>query len=203
MKLTTSGEKIALEIIRHHRLLETYLREIMGYPWETLHEEAEHLEYHFSEEIEGRLVGTYSAIHYSYFTNYGTPQFRNLEGLSLGTSVHLTINDDYSTTGEVRLPVSLDPDNPSDEVEVLSLDGGYTILGNDTFHGPYTLNLYHSTDTALRDVSFELDQSTSILDPLITPNPDHFSIRARTGWDPQLSELRFNGVALQLERTYN
>ncbi|MCY3999426.1 MAG: hypothetical protein OXF84_01280 [Bacteroidetes bacterium] len=202
MKLTTSGEKIALEIIRHHRLLETYLREIMGYPWETLHEEAEHLEHHISEEIEERLVGTYSAIHYSYFTNYGTPQFRYLEGLSLRASVHLTINDDYSTTGEVRLPVSLDPDNPSDEVEVLSLDGGYTILGNDTFYGPYMLNLYHSTDTALRDVWFELSPSIS-LNPQITPNPDHFSLSARTDWDPQLSELRFNGVALQLERTYN
>ncbi|MCY4225153.1 MAG: metal-dependent transcriptional regulator [Bacteroidetes bacterium] len=55
VKLTTSGEKIALEIIRHHRLLETYLREIMGYPWETLHEEAEHLEHHISEEFEERM----------------------------------------------------------------------------------------------------------------------------------------------------
>ena len=152
--------------------------------------------------IIDRLVGTYSAIHYSYFTNYGTPQFRNLEGLSLGTSVHLTINDDYSTTGEVRLPVSLDPDNPSDEVEVLSLDGGYTILGNDTFHGPYMLNLYHSTDTALRDVWFELSPSIS-LNPQITPNPDHFSLSARSDWDPQFSELRFSGINLQLERIYN
>ena len=53
--LTEAGEKIALEIIRHHRLLETYLREIMGYSWEKMHAEAEHLEHHISEEFEERI----------------------------------------------------------------------------------------------------------------------------------------------------
>ncbi|GIV58696.1 MAG: DNA-binding protein [Rhodothermaceae bacterium] len=53
--LTEAGEKIALEIIRHHRLLETYLREVMGYPWDKMHEEAEHLEHHISEEFERRI----------------------------------------------------------------------------------------------------------------------------------------------------
>lgn len=55
VKLTEAGEKIALEIIRHHRLLETYLREIMGYGWEQMHTEAERLEHHISEEFEARL----------------------------------------------------------------------------------------------------------------------------------------------------
>lgn len=53
--LTTAGNKIALEIIRHHRLLETYLKEVMGYPWDKMHEEAEHLEHHISEEFEQKL----------------------------------------------------------------------------------------------------------------------------------------------------
>ncbi len=55
VKLTGAGEKIALEIIRHHRLLETYLREIMGYSWEQMHAEAEHLEHHISEDFEERI----------------------------------------------------------------------------------------------------------------------------------------------------
>ena len=55
VKLSSPGEKIALEIIRHHRLLETYLREIMGYDWDEMHAEAEHLEHHISEEFEARL----------------------------------------------------------------------------------------------------------------------------------------------------
>lgn len=53
--LTDDGKAIALEIIRHHRLLETYLREVMGYDWEEMHDEAEHLEHHISEEFEDRL----------------------------------------------------------------------------------------------------------------------------------------------------
>lgn len=54
-QLTDAGRKIALEIIRHHRLLETYLREIMGYSWHKMHEEAEHLEHHISEEFEDKI----------------------------------------------------------------------------------------------------------------------------------------------------
>ncbi len=53
--LTDAGRKIALEIIRHHRLLETYLKEIMGYDWREMHDEAEQLEHHISEEFEDRL----------------------------------------------------------------------------------------------------------------------------------------------------
>jgi len=53
--LTEAGEKIALEILRHHRLLETYLKEILGFSWEKMHAEAEHLEHHISEEFEARI----------------------------------------------------------------------------------------------------------------------------------------------------
>lgn len=53
--LTEAGTKIALEVIRHHRLLELYLKEIMDYSWEQLHEEAERLEHHISEEFESKL----------------------------------------------------------------------------------------------------------------------------------------------------
>lgn len=55
VSLTSAGEKIALEIIRHHRLLETYLKEILDYPWDQMHEEAEHLEHHISEEFEAKI----------------------------------------------------------------------------------------------------------------------------------------------------
>jgi DtxR family Mn-dependent transcriptional regulator len=53
--LSPAGSKIALEIIRHHRLLELYLKEVMGYGWEKLHDEAEHLEHHISEEFEDKI----------------------------------------------------------------------------------------------------------------------------------------------------
>lgn len=55
VRLTEPGRKIALEIIRHHRLLETYLKEIMGFSWSEMHDEAERLEHHISEEFEERI----------------------------------------------------------------------------------------------------------------------------------------------------
>ena len=54
--LTPAGRKIALEVIRHHRLLELYLAEALGYPWDKVHAEAERLEHHISEEFEDRIA---------------------------------------------------------------------------------------------------------------------------------------------------
>ena len=51
VKLTNSGKKIALEVIRHHRLLELYLKEMLGFPLEKVHEEACRLEHHISDEF--------------------------------------------------------------------------------------------------------------------------------------------------------
>jgi DtxR family transcriptional regulator, Mn-dependent transcriptional regulator len=53
--LTPQGEKMALEIIRHHRLLELYLVQAMGFTWDSVHAEAERLEHHISEEFESRI----------------------------------------------------------------------------------------------------------------------------------------------------
>lgn len=53
--LTPEGEKVALETIRHHRLLETFLHEILGYDWDTVHDEADRLEHVISEEFEERI----------------------------------------------------------------------------------------------------------------------------------------------------
>jgi DtxR family Mn-dependent transcriptional regulator len=54
--LTPLGRKVALETIRHHRLLELYLMETLGYGWEQVHSEAERLEHHISEDFEAAIV---------------------------------------------------------------------------------------------------------------------------------------------------
>ena len=54
--LSPEGETVALEVIRHHRLLETFLTEELGYDWSEVHEEAEILEHHISEEFERRVA---------------------------------------------------------------------------------------------------------------------------------------------------
>lgn len=55
VQLTPTGEKVALEVLRHHRLIETYLSEQLGVPWEQVHAEADRLEHAISEDLEARL----------------------------------------------------------------------------------------------------------------------------------------------------
>ena len=55
IELTPAGTKVALEMIRHHRLLELYLHEALGYSWDRVDEEAEKLEHVISEEFEERI----------------------------------------------------------------------------------------------------------------------------------------------------
>ena len=55
VRLTPAGEKVALETIRHHRLLELYLHQALGYGWDEVDAEAEKLEHHISEEFEDRI----------------------------------------------------------------------------------------------------------------------------------------------------
>src|SRR4029077_18374365 len=50
--LTAKGRRVALEVLRHHRLLEAYLSESLGVPWDRVHDEAEVLEHVLSEELE-------------------------------------------------------------------------------------------------------------------------------------------------------
>jgi DtxR family transcriptional regulator, Mn-dependent transcriptional regulator len=54
--LTPAGTRVALEVLRHHRLLETYLAEHLGVPWDRVHEEAEALEHVLSEYLEARIA---------------------------------------------------------------------------------------------------------------------------------------------------
>ncbi len=54
--LTAMGERVALEVIRHHRLIESYLAEALGMPWDRVHDEAEVLEHYISEEVEERIA---------------------------------------------------------------------------------------------------------------------------------------------------
>ncbi len=56
VRLTEAGRKIALEVVRHHRLIEAYLIQALGYSWDEVHAEAEELEHVISEELEDRIA---------------------------------------------------------------------------------------------------------------------------------------------------
>lgn len=55
-ELTAEGEAVALEVVRHHRLLEAFLADQLDYDWSDVHEEADALEHHISEEFERRVA---------------------------------------------------------------------------------------------------------------------------------------------------
>lgn len=68
--LTPSGRRIALEVLRHHRLLELYLAEALGYSIDEVHDEAERLEHHVSEVFEQRME---QALGYPTLDPHGDP----------------------------------------------------------------------------------------------------------------------------------
>jgi DtxR family Mn-dependent transcriptional regulator len=86
VELTSAGEKIALETIRHHRLIELYLAQALGYPWDQIDAEADRLEHAISEEFEDRID---KALGYPTIGAHGEPiptkqgQVEDLEYLRL------------------------------------------------------------------------------------------------------------------------
>lgn len=103
--LTDSGRRVALEVIRHHRLLELYLSEALGFDLEQVHAEAERLEHHVSEELEARME---RALGYPEFDPHGDP--------IPGRDGHLpTVNDTALTelpagnTGQISRVSDRDP----------------------------------------------------------------------------------------------
>jgi DtxR family transcriptional regulator, Mn-dependent transcriptional regulator len=68
--LTPAGEKVALEVVRHHRLLELYLAQTLGIAVEAVHAEADRLEHVLSEELEARID---SALGYPTHDPHGDP----------------------------------------------------------------------------------------------------------------------------------
>lgn len=70
VKFTTAGKKLALEIVRHHRLIELYLAEALGVPWDQVHDEAEKLEHVISEDLEERMA---AALGDPQFDPHGAP----------------------------------------------------------------------------------------------------------------------------------
>lgn len=70
VRLTDSGRRVAIEMVRHHRLLETFLFKILGMPWDMVHEEAERLQAYISPEFERRID---ALMGHPRFDPHGTP----------------------------------------------------------------------------------------------------------------------------------
>ena len=101
VELTPEGETVALEVIRHHRLLETFLTERLDYSWSEVHDEADRLEHHISEEFERRVA---EALDYPTVDPHGDPiPGADLEPLADDESVRLSefAEDDHVVVARV------------------------------------------------------------------------------------------------------
>jgi len=88
VRLTPLGEKIALEVIRHHRLLELYLSQALGYSWDEVHEEADRLEHVISEQFEDRIA---AVLGYPEIDPHGDPiPPRDATGVPVINAIPLT-----------------------------------------------------------------------------------------------------------------
>jgi DtxR family transcriptional regulator, Mn-dependent transcriptional regulator len=136
--LTPAGERIALEVIRHHRLLELYLVEALGYSWDEVHEEAEKLEHHISEKLEARIA---ARLGHPSFDPHGDP-IPSLDGV-LPTSDDVRLADltvaDQGRVVRVR-------DQSAERLRYLAdlglVPGAHVeVLASAPFDGPITVRL--------------------------------------------------------------
>ncbi len=147
VRLTEAGEKIALEIVRHHRLLETYLKQFLGYSWADMHAEAEHLEHHISEEFEKKID---QLLGYPTHDPHGhpiptadltmeQPKVRPLSSVEVGCCVRVSsVADTDAGMLEYLESVGLMPNQkvtivakaPFEGPITLTVKGGELVLGN-------------------------------------------------------------------------
>ena len=134
--LTDAGKTIALEIIRHHRLLELYLFKALGVPWDGVHEEAEKLEHVISEDVEARMD---EILGYPTTDPHGAP-IPDKNGVVLKTpSIPMTdlrtgqscvvaeVNDDDSALLRHLGGFNLYPGTAFRVIEVAPFEGPFTI----------------------------------------------------------------------------
>jgi DtxR family Mn-dependent transcriptional regulator len=139
VQLTARGRRVALEILRHHRLLERYLVEELGVPWDRVHDEAEVLEHVLSEDLEARIA-----------EKLGDPD-RDPHGDPIPTAIDFEVD-----TVETRALTELDPgergvftrvsDSDSAKLRYLGEQGiapgmPLELVGEDPFGGPLRVRI--------------------------------------------------------------
>ncbi len=135
---TSTGQKVALEIVRHHRLIELYLAEALGVPWDKVHAEAEKLEHVISEDLEERMA---AALGDPKFDPHGAPiPSRSGTIIRPDSGCLVDMND-----GDKLVVVEVDDEDP-ELLRYLGKLGIYPgteliLLMHAPFDGPLTLNI--------------------------------------------------------------
>jgi DtxR family transcriptional regulator, Mn-dependent transcriptional regulator len=156
--LTEAGEKIALEVLRHHRLLELYLSEALGFGWDEVHEQADLLEHVISEKLEERIA---AVLGNPTFDPHGDPipakdgtiiyqETRPLTAVSPGQTVLIARIPDDGNSERLRYLAELGL-RPGTEV---------TITAVAPFDGPITLDIGGDSKV----VGFTIAQAVQVSD---------------------------------------
>lgn len=138
--LTDEGERIALEVIRHHRLIEAYLIQALGFTWDEVHEEADILEHVISEKLEERMA---SALGYPKFDPHGDPIPAKDGTMQAVTGRRALTSLDIGETARVaRVLNNTDGDLLRYLARMgLRIDADVTVLSREPFNGPLTLSV--------------------------------------------------------------
>jgi DtxR family Mn-dependent transcriptional regulator len=137
--LTEAGKQLALEVIRHHRLVELYLIEALGFGWDEVHEQADILEHVISEELEEKIA---AALNYPSFDPHGDP-IPSREGLMVQVET-LALADLPENTAAVvsRVPDNADGDFLRYIAELGLVPGNELfIIEAAPFDGPLTVEI--------------------------------------------------------------
>ncbi|MBI4536635.1 MAG: metal-dependent transcriptional regulator [candidate division NC10 bacterium] len=148
--LTKTGRQIALEVIRHHRLLELYLAASLGYSWDAVHEEAERLEHVISEDFEERV---FEALGRPTRDPHGEP-IPTREG-ALPVWNHDSLADlEPGASGTIRQVRDSSPDMLRYlGARGLVPDAVIRVVDKAPFNGPLTVNVGASTHALGRDLA--------------------------------------------------
>jgi DtxR family Mn-dependent transcriptional regulator len=138
VQLTALGRAAALRTIRRHRILETYLTRVLGYPWDRVHDEAERLEHAASDDLIERMA---AALGHPTADPHGAPiptpdgtvderPLRTLADLDVGETVHMVrVSDKNPSLLRYLAEIALQPG-----AEV-------TLVARAPFDGPLTLRI--------------------------------------------------------------
>jgi DtxR family Mn-dependent transcriptional regulator len=139
--LTESGRQIALEVLRHHRLIELYLMEALGFRWDEVHEQADILEHVISEKLEERIA---AALNHPTVDPHGDPipardgtmetlEVQALSTLSEGQKgrVARIIDDANSEMLRYLAKLGLTPGTSFEVLNTEPFDGPLTLLLDD------------------------------------------------------------------------
>lgn len=144
--LTPEGRQVALDVVRRHRLLETYLAQAVGLGWDEVHDEAERLEHHLSDRLEARLD---SLLGFPATDPHGDPIPR--EGADLAPDPTL-LQLPAGAEGTVSRVSDRDPEQLRYLRELGLVPGArVTVIEHLPFEGPVRIRVLASDDEAARE----------------------------------------------------